>query len=107
LLATIARALRESGGHEPVDGGKDHSAIMKTHWYFDEIRPRNHPEVSKSQAEWVAQNYEAEWVQENGRIRRWGYVEDLEHWVRVILLPDGETLFNAFIDAGFKTPDDQ
>ncbi|PSQ71196.1 MAG: hypothetical protein BRD38_02880 [Bacteroidetes bacterium QH_9_67_14] len=78
---------------------------METHSYFENVRPAKHPEVSRQQAEWVARHPEYEEVQENGRFRRWAYVEDLNHYVRVIVLPDRETLFNAFIDSGF-TPEE-
>lgn len=77
---------------------------MKTHWYYDKIASKRHPEVSRQQAEWVALNPEYQEVQDDDMIRCWSYVEDLEHWVRVILLPDGETLFNAFIDSNFDPP---
>lgn len=72
---------------------------MKTTRYFEEDRPGNHPEVTNEQAIWVAQNYEYDDVQDCGRIRRWAYVEELNHYVRVVLLDDGETLHNAFIDS--------
>ena len=42
-------------------------------------------------------------VQEDGRIRFWGKVEELgEKYLRVITLEDGFTIHNAFIDRGFK-----
>lgn len=50
----------------------------------------------------MAQNYECEEVQEDGRFRRWAYVEEVNHWVRVVVQPDGETLHNAFIDSWFE-----
>lgn len=75
---------------------------MKTTKYFDRVQPVKHPEVSHEVAFWVADNYEYEHVQDDGRLRRWAYVEELEHWVRVIVESDEETLHNAFIDSGFK-----
>lgn len=47
------------------------------------------------------ENTEYEMVQANGRIRRWGYVEELGHHVRVVLLEDGKTILNAFIDRDY------
>jgi hypothetical protein len=38
----------------------------------------------------------------SGRIRCWGWVEELGHYVRVVLLEDGETLHTAMIDSTFK-----
>jgi hypothetical protein len=43
-----------------------------------------------------------ETVQADGRIRRWVQVSEMENrYLRVILLPDGETAHNAFFDRGF------
>jgi hypothetical protein len=41
-------------------------------------------------------------IQSDGRIRRWGYIEEVGKYLRVILLDDGETIHNAFFDRGFK-----
>lgn len=40
-------------------------------------------------------------VQEDGRIQHWGYIEELGKYLRVVTLPDGDTVFNAFPDRGF------
>ncbi len=43
-----------------------------------------------------------EHVQADGRIRRWTQVPEMEgRFLRVILLPDGETVHNAFFDRSF------
>lgn len=40
-------------------------------------------------------------LQSDGRIRLWGRPEELEgRFLRVVLLSDGETVHNAFIDRG-------
>jgi len=42
-------------------------------------------------------------TQTDGRIRRWVQVPEMENrFLRVILLPDGETVHNAFFDRGFR-----
>jgi hypothetical protein len=42
-------------------------------------------------------------IQEDGRIRRWAAIEEMDgRYLRVILLPDGETVHNAFFDRRFK-----
>lgn len=42
-------------------------------------------------------------VQADGRIRRWGRIDEAEgRWLRVILMLDGESVHNAFFDRGFK-----
>jgi len=42
-------------------------------------------------------------VQKDGRIRRWAPIEEMHNrYLRVVLLPDGETVHNAFFDRGFE-----
>lgn len=42
-------------------------------------------------------------IQEDGRIRLWGDVSEMDNrCLRVILLEDGETVHNAFFDRRFK-----
>ena len=55
--------------------------------------------------EWIQQVVESpekEAVQQDGRIRRWARVEEMEgRYLRVVLLPDRETVHNAFFDRSF------
>ena len=45
----------------------------------------------------------AQAVQQDGRIRRWGRIHEMENRVlRVLLLADGETVHNAFFDRTFR-----
>ena len=37
-------------------------------------------------------------VQSDGRIRKWILIREVNKYLRVILLPDGETVHNAFFD---------
>lgn len=48
----------------------------------------------------VTNPYHSE-VQEDGRFCYWGYVPEIGYYVRVIVLEDEETLFNAFEDRNF------
>jgi len=41
-------------------------------------------------------------VQKDGRIRRWLYIKEADKYLRVVFLPDGETVHNAFFDRNFK-----
>ena len=56
--------------------------------------------------EWVQHVIEhplREVIQADGRIRRWARVEEMEgRYLRVVLLPDGETVHNAFFDRSFE-----
>ena len=39
---------------------------------------------------------------EDGRVRYWIWIEELGRYLRVVTLPDGVTLHNAFPDRRFK-----
>ena len=41
-------------------------------------------------------------VQEDGRIRHWLFVPELNKFLRVVTLEDGKTVHNAFPDRRFK-----
>jgi len=44
-----------------------------------------------------------EQIQQDGRIRRWAKIDEMEgRALRVILLQDGETVHNAFFDRNIK-----
>lgn len=76
---------------------------MKTTQYFEAMRKR--PDRAIIRDEWirlVIENPVKEAVQEDGRIRRWAPIEEAGgKYLRVILLSDGETVHNAFLDRSF------
>lgn len=82
---------------------------MKLTEYF--LRNRLRPDRLAIREEWIVRVVHEpihEAVQEDGRIRRWGRIEEAEGRVlRVVLLPDGETVHNAFFDRRFKEQDDE
>ena len=41
-------------------------------------------------------------TQPDGRIRYWVYISELQRYLRVVTLEDGETIHNAFPDRGFR-----
>lgn len=55
--------------------------------------------------EWIQRAVEhpvKEVIQKDGRIRRWTPIEEMQgRYLRVILLPDKETVHNAFFDRSF------
>ena len=67
---------------------------------------RNRPDRAIIQDEWVKfviNNPEKKQVQNDGRVRIWAKIEQMEgRYLRVVLLEDGETIHNAFFDRGFK-----
>lgn len=78
--------------------------ILNFTQYF--LRNRARPDRRIIEDEWierVVREPAHEEVQQDGRLRRWGYIEEAEgRWLRVIVLEDGETVHNAFFDRRFK-----
>lgn len=76
---------------------------MKGTRYFEALRSR--PDRAIIRDEWIERAIRApikETVQADGRIRRWVQVAEMENrYLRVVLLPDGETVHNAFFDRRF------
>lgn len=56
--------------------------------------------------EWLVQAlqspYRREVQPEDGRIRHWVWIEELQRYLRVVTLEDGQTVHNAFPDRRFK-----
>lgn len=77
---------------------------MKTTEYFKAIRGRpDRKVILDAWIERVIRNPLRQAVQEDGRIRRWGVVPEMDYRaLRVVLLPDGETVHNAFFDRSFR-----
>ncbi len=77
---------------------------MKFTQYFEAMRQR--PDRAGIRIEWIQQVVEhpvKEVIQRDGRIRRWASIKELDgRFLRVILLPDGETVHNAFFDRSFR-----
>lgn len=77
---------------------------MRTTNYFDATRSR--PDRAPIKDEWilrVIEHPEHEQVQTDQRVRRWARIPEAgNRYLRVILLPDRETVHNAFFDRGFR-----
>ena len=77
---------------------------MKFTRYFHSIRLR--PDRAIIRVEWIQQVIEKpvrEVIQADGRIRRWAAISEMGgRYLRVVLLPDGETVHNAFFDRSFQ-----
>ncbi len=76
---------------------------VKTTEYFRVIR--NRPDRRAISDEWIERVTAkpiAQVVQADGRIRRWGVIPEMGGRIlRVVLLPDGETVHNAFFDRSY------
>lgn len=69
-------------------------------------RVRKRPDRTFIRLEWIEQavNHPIRQVtQQDGRLRRWASISAMGgQYLRVVLLPDGETVHNAFFDRSFK-----
>ncbi|MCY4366302.1 MAG: hypothetical protein OXE17_08780 [Chloroflexi bacterium] len=71
-------------------------ADIETTGYYERAVRANHPEILD---EWVERVLDSPYYteqQEDGRIRYYGYIPELRHWIRVIV-SDGKP-HNRFID---------
>jgi hypothetical protein len=76
---------------------------VKTTQYFKAMRVR--PDRAIIQEEWIQRVIDhpvKEKIQKDDRIRRWAPIAEMGgKYLRVILLPDGQTVHNAFFDRSF------
>jgi hypothetical protein len=76
---------------------------VKTTHYFEAMRLRADRAII--QDEWVQRVIDhpvEEKIQKDGRIRRWAPIAEMGgRYLRVILLPDEQTVHNAFFDRSF------
>jgi len=76
--------------------------VVKTTGYFEEdILGGKRPGIKREWCENILRNPEFTEVQENGRVRYWGFVEEMDKYLRVVTLEDGETVHNAMPDRNF------
>lgn len=76
---------------------------MKFSRYF--LSTRQRPDLAVIHLAWIEaimHNPVRREMQEDGRVRLWGYVPEEEKYLRIILLEDGETVHNAFFDRTFR-----
>ncbi|HTR80798.1 MAG TPA: hypothetical protein VMM58_04140 [Bacteroidota bacterium] len=75
---------------------------MKTTRYFREQVVVKRPYLRTEWIEQVLQKPVKREIQPEGRIRYWAYIDELQKYLRVVTLADGETVHNAFPDRDFK-----
>ncbi len=81
-------------GHPGGLDGRGHGAA----WYRIIEAVRRRGTLSKTYSVTSPEYTE---VQENGRIRYWGFVEEIDKYLRVVALEDGETVHCAMLDRNF------
>lgn len=77
---------------------------MKKARYYEEVARHKHAEITCADCVEVIAHPVRREVQADGRIRLWGRQRGTGRFIRVILLADGETLHNAFLDRDFEAP---
>jgi hypothetical protein len=77
---------------------------MKTTLYFDAIRERDdRRDIRTEWVELVLHSPAAQVVQADWHKRRWAPIDAARgRYLRVVVLPDGETVHNAFFGRRFK-----
>jgi len=77
---------------------------MRFTQYFREMRSRPDRAIIKMECiQRVVEHPVKEVIQKDGRIRRWAPIEEMDgRYLRVVLLPDGETVHNAFFVRTFQ-----
>ena len=76
---------------------------MKYTQYF--LYTRQRPDRVGIKEEWIKftiMNPVRTEKQTDGRIKKWAKIEEVNRYLRVILLEDGETVHNAFFDRNFS-----
>ncbi len=79
------------------------SEIMKYTQYF--LYTRKRLDRARIKEEWIQKAIDSPLkteLQSDGRLRKWVKVQEENKYLRVILLPDGETVHNAFFDRDYK-----
>ena len=76
---------------------------MKTTRYFEYVKKRSDRAFIRNEwIEFVIANPAKIAVQSDGRLRKWAKIPEVNKYLRVILLADGETVHNAFFDRSFR-----
>ena len=76
---------------------------MKTTKYFEYTRLRPDRRIIKDAwIVYVIEHAEKTSIQDDGRIKKWAFIEEVQKYLRVVLLEDGETVHNAFFDRRYR-----
>lgn len=75
---------------------------MKMTAYFRTSVMARRPYLKTEWIEEVLNNPVRTEVQSNGRVRYWGYVAEMDKYLRVVTEPNGEMVHNAFFDRRFR-----
>lgn len=74
-------------------------SMKYTKYFLDAWRRPDRAIIQEAWIQRVIEAPEGSHVQEDGRIRLWGRIGEMDgRFLRVVLLSDGETVHNAFFD---------
>jgi hypothetical protein len=76
---------------------------MKFTQYF--LYTRDRADRTAIKLEWIERVIESPCEikkQIDGRFKKWGFIQEEDKYLRVIVLEDEETVHNAFFDRGYK-----
>ena len=69
---------------------------METTWYYENVARITHPEPKEERVARVIANPHFVEEQSNGRLSYFGYIEEAQKWLRVIL--EDDKLFTRYFD---------
>jgi len=75
---------------------------LKTTRYFEEQVLRKRPYLDREWCERALRQPICREAQPDGRVRHWIFIAELDKYLRVVTLEDGETVHNAFPDRDFE-----
>jgi len=76
--------------------------------YFKNKVLAKRPYLKMEWIEFVLSNpCEIEYQEEDGRIRYWAYIDEINKFLRVVTLENGKTIHNAFPDRDFKLQEEK
>lgn len=79
--------------------------FWRTRYFAFDVLPRR-PYLDMLEILRIVRQPERRVLQRDGRIRLYGWSTSLDGWLRVVLLEDGRTVHNAFLEDGLPPPDD-
>jgi hypothetical protein len=74
--------------------------FWRTRYFAFDVLPRR-PYLDPIEIRRIVRQPERKQIQGDGRVRLYGFAASVGAYLRVVLLPDGETVHNAFIDEDF------
>ena len=83
-----------------ITEGKRFAGNMEYTWYFKHRVLQRRPYIKLEWCEKALEDYEHMEVQEDGFLRYWIYLPEVERYLRVVTTPDGR-IHNAFYDRDY------